>query len=114
MIAVIEGVPGSGKSFGAVRRIKAALERGQFVGTNVELEYGWATTIARSNFFRRLLRSCDTHAASYERRTYVSGELAELMRLRLPSCGKCSNCRRDRTCRREGRGLMVLDEAHNW
>jgi len=101
-IAMVTGAPGSGKSFYAVREIAAALERGQVVATNIELVDGWAVKVARLNVIRRMVpgRVAKT-AAAYERRVLVTADLEELFAVRLHGSG-------------EERGLMVLDEAHNW
>jgi zona occludens toxin (predicted ATPase) len=109
------GQPGHGKSYGAVRVIKSALESGQWVATNIELKPGWALTMARMNVFRRMVpgRVAKT-AADFESRLYVSHDLGEFSRLRLPPCGRCDSCRAGHRCRKEGRGRLVLDEAHNW
>jgi hypothetical protein len=101
-IMIVEGPPGSGKSFSCVRRIVAALDAGKFVATNVELKPGWELRAARSNWIRRLVPGLvEKTAASYRKRTYISGSLDELMRVRMPGS-------------KEGRGVMILDEAHNW
>lgn len=109
------GQPGHGKSYSAVVEIRDALERGQYVATNVPLSEGWALTMARSNWFRRVIPGrCAKLAAEYERRLYHVDDLRDLRRLRLPKCGSCPGCKRGTGCRREGRGLAVLDEAHKW
>ena len=109
------GNPGHGKSYGAIRVIRDALDRGEWVATNIVLREGWAETMARTNLFRRMVpgRVAKT-AASYEARMHVSHDLGEFSRLRLPECGKCSGCVRHGKCHKEGRGRLVLDEAHNW
>jgi hypothetical protein len=109
------GQPGHGKSYGAVRVIRDALESGLWVATNIELREGWALVMAKSNLFRRFIPGrVRKVAADYERRCYVTHSLDEFSRLRLPPCGRCDQCRAGLRCRREGRGRMVLDEAHNW
>lgn len=102
MIALVTGQPGAGKSYYSVRKIVTALEAGKSVVTNVALEDGWALKAARSNLTTRLIpgRSA-AKAARYERMTFVSEDLDELFAVRLAGKG-------------EGRGTMVLDEAHNW
>jgi hypothetical protein len=109
------GQPGHGKSYGAIRVIREALENGQYVATNIELRDGWATTMARTNWFRRMIPGRVAKvAARFEARTYVTHDLGEFARLRLPPCRKCDQCRKGMRCRKEGRGRLVLDEAHNW
>ena len=114
-IALVTGAPGAGKTYYAVRRIKAALESGQMVATNIELAAGWAEDIARSNLLTRLVPGrVRKRAAEYRRRVLVSADLSQLFAVRIAGCRKCDGCKRHGTCRREGRGVMVLDEAHNW
>jgi len=101
-IAMVTGAPGSGKSYYVVREIVAALEKGKLVATNVELQPGWALSIARLNMIRRLIPGrCARVAAEYERRVFITPDLEDLFRVRLAGEG-------------EARGVMVLDEAHNW
>jgi hypothetical protein len=115
MIYLVTGPPGSGKSFFCVRKAVDALESGLWLATNVEMHEGWEHELAEANPFRRLLRKrCRSVAAEYARRTWVSHSLEELTNLRLPPCRKCRACKRGLRCMKEGRGIMLLDEAHNW
>jgi hypothetical protein len=121
MIAVVEGPPGSGKSFSSTRRIVTALEQGKYVATNIEMEAGgptwddWARAAAKSNAVRRCIPGRVRSSTEWYRRSvFVSGDLDRLMRVRLPPCKRCSACKRGSACRKESRGVMVLDEAHNW
>jgi zona occludens toxin len=114
-IYLVTGQPGHGKSYKAVRSIRDALERGEYVATNIELTDGWALVMARSNLLRRLIPGrCAKAAAQFERRCFVTHDLDVFARLRLPGCGRCDGCRTTGRCRKEGRGRLVLDEAHNW
>ncbi|MGC2652117.1 MAG: zonular occludens toxin domain-containing protein [Mycobacterium sp.] len=114
-ITLVTGAPGHGKSYYAVRELLRCLERGKYVATNVELEEGWWEVFARANVFRRLVPGrVDRMAVDYRRRVHVVEDLAGLMKLRIPGCGKCPGCRKGGTCRREERGVAVLDEAHIW
>lgn len=99
---MVTGAPGSGKSYYAVREIATALEAGKMVATNIQLSDGWAVNCARSNLVRRVIpgRVAKT-AALYTRRVFITPDLEELFRVRLAGEG-------------EARGVMVLDEAHNW
>jgi Zonular occludens toxin (Zot) len=104
MIVMVTGPPGNGKSYYALRKLAQALESGKPVATNVELAPDFAATIAKSNPVRRLLHRTERAAERIDRQAYVSTEpdgLAELFNLRLRGKG-------------EGRGVMVLDEAHGW
>lgn len=109
------GQPGHGKSYGAIRVIRDALEHGLWVATNIELKPGWALVMARTNLWTRLVPGRSARkAADFERRMFVSHDLGEFARLRLPPCGRCEPCKSGLRCRKEGRGRLVLDEAHNW
>ena len=110
------GQPGHGKSYSAIVEIYEALQRGQWVVTNVPLTDGWASTMARANIFRRLRgrRFLEQTAARYQSRMYFVEDLTELRRIRLPPCGKCKGCVKGPGCQKEGRGKALLDEAHQW
>jgi len=109
------GQPGHGKSYGAIRCIRDALERGEWVVTNIPMTEDWAEIMARTNWARRLLPGrCAKTAASYRARLVHVDDLTQLRRYRLPPCGKCRGCRNGPGCQREGRGRAVLDEAHQW
>lgn len=98
-----------------MRRIVQALESGKWVATNVSLHDGWAWDVAGANVFRRMVPSRRrTMAARFERMLYMSANVEELVRLRLPPCGRCRRCTGGRPCGKESRGLLVLDEAHEW
>lgn len=115
MITLVTGKPGHGKSYYAVRQIRDALDRGQIVATNIELREGWSRTFANSNAVRWLIPGRRAKVAQRDaEHVYVTHDITEMGRLRLPACGRCEGCRQRGVCRKEGRGLMVLDEAHNW
>lgn len=94
--------PGGGKSYTAVRSVVEAILDGKCVAGNVELVEDWPEIIARHYWpfwMRRLRRRRFLERA--RDRYHFTEDLGELFRLRLEGRG-------------EGRGLMVLDEAHNW
>jgi zona occludens toxin len=101
-IFLVTGSPGAGKSYWAVKAIADAVQKGKPVATNIALAPGWALTIAKSNPFTRLVPGrAKRKAARYERLVFISEDLDELFRIRLQGT-------------KEGRGVMILDEAHKW
>jgi hypothetical protein len=116
MIELVTGKPGSGKSYFCIRKVYGVLSSGLWLAGNLELHDGWALGLARANPLWRALGHdyCERAAKKFEERTYLTHSLDELTRLRLPPCGKCAACKKDRRCMKEGRGVMILDEAHNW
>lgn len=102
-MAIVEGPPGSGKSFKCVNVIADALDRGKPVATNIALTDGWQDRLARMNWARQLLGRTDAYRSSYDRNFFMSADITELMSIRL---------RGDQ--QKESRGVMVLDEAHVW
>jgi hypothetical protein len=116
MIALVVGAPGSGKSYTSVALIAEALRAGKPVATNIELAEDWPELVVASMAGARLRGRAwrERRAERLRSLVHVSGELDELFRVRLVGCGKCRGCDRGGICRRENRGVMVLDEAHNW
>jgi hypothetical protein len=96
----VTGPMGAGKTVYAVKKCRDGLEEGKFVITNFKLTPGWETIVARKNLFRRLIPGrWKKLAETWERRTYMVTDLAELKRIRLAGSG-------------EGRGVVVIDEGH--
>lgn len=94
--------PGGGKSYSTVRLIVRAILDGKCVAGNVELVPDWPERIARRHWpfwLRRIKRKRFLEEA--RDRYHFSEDLDELFNIRLAGKG-------------EGRGLMILDEAHNW
>lgn len=116
MIALVVGPPGSGKSYTSVSIITEALREGRYVATNVELVPDWPAQVVRTwpLWWLRGRGWRERKALELARRVFVSADLEELFRVRVVGCGSCSGCKAGMSCRREGRGVMVLDEAHNW
>jgi len=103
VIFAVTGTPGSGKSFYAVRKIADSVTRGKLVATNVPLEAGWSLEIAKRHTPLAFLRRgrVKKRARLYESRVYLLQDMSELVNIRLRGTG-------------EGRGIAVLDEAHEW
>ena len=102
MIAIVEGTLGAGKTYYALRLIDDALGRGLPVATNVDLGPDALLRAAKAHPLRRLsAAACRRRAVSLSAGVLVSEDLDQLMDVRLHGKG-------------ESRGLMVLDEAHNW
>jgi zona occludens toxin len=102
VITLIDGTPGAGKTFAAMRLIASALGDDKCVVTNTALQPDWAERCAKENPARRLSRRrIRARAAELRSRLFVSEDLTELFRVRVPG-------------KQEGRAVMVLDEAHRW
>lgn len=102
MIALVTGQPGSGKSFYCMRELVQAFHARKFVATNVEVDPRFNWVVANDNALRWAIPGRRAKVAGQlADRLYVSDNLSDLMRLRMPGRG-------------EGRGLMILDEAHMW
>jgi zona occludens toxin (predicted ATPase) len=104
VIYLVTGPPGSGKSFYAMRKLAEAIDGGKMAATNVELVDGWPEKIAGLNKVRYLVPGMRRRRAEeFRRRVLVSADPLEVISTRLGEEHKG-----------EGRGVMVLDEAHNW
>jgi zona occludens toxin len=102
VIHLVDGTPGAGKTYFAMRAIEDAVTSGKVVCTNVRLAPDWAYRVAGANPLRRFRRGARRRRAELlEARVLVSEDLDELFRVRARGHG-------------EGRAVMVLDEAHRW
>jgi hypothetical protein len=94
--------PGGGKSYTSVNLIVEAILAGKCVAGNVELVGDWPQRIARRHWPFWIRRFARKRFLDHARdRYHFSEDLEELFNIRLDGKG-------------ESRGLMVLDEAHNW
>jgi hypothetical protein len=102
MLFGVTGTPGAGKSYYAVRKIVDNLQRGKLVATNVPLCEGWEVELAKRTLGSRLIPGrVQRRAAFYRDRSMQVRTLDELMQIQLAGSD-------------EGRGVCVLDEAHEW
>src|ERR1051326_883272 len=102
-LTYVTGPMGAGKTYFGVRKITQAIFSGKYVITNIRLLPGWAQRMARHTpqvwfapwTYRKRVR--------YYTALYIFEEdLTQVIRYRVP-----------RDHRKEGRVLMVWDEAHN-
>ena len=102
MIAGVEGPPGAGKTYYCVRKIAEALESGKVVATNATLVADFETALANRHLLRLFIPGRRRQLAEDWRRSFLHTEdLSEVLRVRLHGRG-------------EGRGVLLLDEAHHW
>lgn len=103
MIALVTGPPGSGKSYYAVRKAADSLEKGKFVITNVPMVPDWHERVADRHPLRWMLpgRRSALKARWRGRVLHIGDDFSQLRKVRLKGAG-------------EGRGVVVLDEAHVW
>ncbi len=102
MIELITGAPGAGKSFFAVKKILASVEKGRVVVTNVPLREDWAEVIASRGYHKwKGEEHVRERRERFERLVFVSEDLNDLLRVRVEGDS-------------EGRADMVLDECHRW
>ena len=104
MISLVSGPPGNGKTYYAIRKVTQALDEGKVVAGNVELSADWPLKLSRRNWAHYLrLGARRRFRREAEHRYHFSEDLEELTSIRLHG-----------PAHKEGRGVMVLDEAHNW
>jgi hypothetical protein len=121
LIVGVTGTPGSGKSYICVRKITDNVLGGKMVVTNVPLRDGWELVLALRNPIVRLLwwlhvrRPARRRAERFTDRVAVVKTLDELMDVQLgcQSCGAPADGRCGHHIK-EGRGIAVVDEAHEW
>jgi hypothetical protein len=102
LIYYVTGTLGAGKSYYAVRKIARALMQGKAVATNVRLGDGWEHRLLSHTRYYRLARAHrkPDYRRELQARYLYLGDPFEIASVRLRGYG-------------EGRGLMVIDEAHN-
>src|SRR4051794_7025155 len=103
MIALVTGVPGSGKTYYTCRLIKESLLAGKFVATNIKLSDDWPRRTIKgqaANLSKRRRRTFDER---WRRRLVQVDSVADLNRIRLGTAGWEKKL--------EGRGVAIFDEA---
>jgi Zonular occludens toxin (Zot) len=128
VIVAVTGTPGAGKSYMCIRLIAENLSRGKFVATNATLVPGWERKLARRAPWRLLVPGAVKEAEErFRSRSYHTNSLQEVMSIHL-GCSICGAERYQPTAAKEqwpkycahrggfkeGRGVAVLDEAHEW
>lgn len=99
MIYGVEGTPGAGKTYYALRKIVEALDAGKPVVTNVDLVDDVARRVARRHWVRWLVPGRRLKVQRrIERSLLITQDLDELMRVRVPGRG-------------EDRWVVVIDEG---
>ncbi len=100
-ITILTGAPGHGKSYTSIKMIDEFVHSGKSVVTNVPLRDDFAEQMARYHtplsFIRK--RALAKRIELYSSRVHVCEDLTEITRVRFSG-------------KREGRGKVVIDEAH--
>jgi hypothetical protein len=103
MITLLTGSPGHGKSYTLVREIERTVSKGEPVATNVPLADNWPEVMAKRHVLFGRLRpaAVQRKADAFRKLVMVTDDFPTLLRVRLAGEG-------------EGRGKLILDEAHRW
>lgn len=101
-IHLVTGPLGTGKSFYAVRKVVSALESGKVVVTNFRMTEGWTDRVVDRHPIRWVIPGRRRRLKKRWRRSVMTvPDVETLTRIRLAGEG-------------EGRGVVVLDEAHRF
>jgi zona occludens toxin len=102
-ITLLTGSPGHGKSYTLIRVIEESVAKKIPVATNVPLAPDWSKKMARRHvlLWRFREEAVEKKAAEFARYVFISDNFDELLRVRLEG-------------EKEGRGKLILDEAHRW
>jgi hypothetical protein len=101
MITLLVGAPGHGKSYTMIKYFEEAVRKGKPVATNLPLSPEWPYVLARRHTFMSGFRKDAVleRADRYRSMVFESASLDDIVRVRMSGKG-------------EGRGLILLDEAH--
>jgi zona occludens toxin len=103
MIALVTGVPGSGKTFYTCRLIRESLLAGKFVATNIKLEEDWPERAIKGQLANLSARRRRAYIDRWRRRLVQVDSIGDLHRIRLGTAGWEKKL--------EGRGVAIFDEA---
>jgi hypothetical protein len=103
VIALVTGVPGSGKTYYTCRLIRESLLAGKFVATNIKLADDWADRALKGQLANVSKRRRARFTDKWRRRLVQVESIGDLNRIRLGTEGWEKKL--------EGRGVAVFDEA---
>jgi hypothetical protein len=102
VIYYVTGILGSGKSYYGVRKLARGLLEGKAVVSNIRLADGWEERVLKHSHFYKMARKDRKNymVREIQSRYLYEPDLPKLISTRIKGKG-------------EGRGVMVIDEAHN-
>lgn len=113
---VIQGSLGSGKSMVAMYELVDQLQSGGVVACNFTLTPDWSIRLAEMSILCRLgFRDTKKLAHSYWERCFKVGDPGTMIELSGErGCNLAKMCTGKRKGKREGKGLLILDDCHHF